>query len=150
MAVTPISLEIEDAEFIPVMRVLHNLHGVARINFDLDSLSKKSGGRRLPKPAPKDGAPEPLLLPAPEKLTRRKRSDGVRSVDLILAALKTKERLTRLFLRDVLIAKGFSGGVVDGALARLKTAGLVRSIGEGVVEITAKGRKTPDPEPSST
>lgn len=152
MPVTPISLEIEDVEFISVLRVLQNLPGVARINFDLDSLNKKHGGRRFSKRNHANGAaPEQLLLPPPQKATRRKRGDGITSKDVILAILKKNERATRLVLRDALIEKGFSGGAVDGALARMKTAGEAKSIGEGVVQITAKGRKVPDPEqPPST
>lgn len=224
MPTTPISLEVEDIDFIPVLRVLQNTPGIARINFDLDSLNKKRGGQRAsrngndpsggkplikpfilsfletgPKPAREIGvhvasvghkassagqavndlrreglirksdlgwmltpstqakliaaqksmAPEQLALPAPTPEANagpRKRGDGITSRLVVIAVLKNSQKpVTRIALRDALIAQGFSVGSIDGVLYRLKVDGTLKAVGEGIVQITAAGKKIPVP-----
>lgn len=64
MATVPISIELEEAYFIPVMKVLHHLNGVAKIDFNLDDLGKKRGGKVGPRHT--NGA-DPLKVKATNK-----------------------------------------------------------------------------------
>lgn len=222
MPVTSISLEVEDIEFIAVLRVLHNLPGVARVNFDLDSLGKKNrGGAAKPNGRPgmkpiilglmingpvaygdmkratldagykptslsqalnelrrsgmvrngplgwsltpraeaqikeaaaQEGqASERLALPPPEPppTQRRKRlGDPWTSALVILATLKAAAKpLHRSALREAVVARKFSPGSIDGAMARLKKAGHIEPVGEGIVKITKEGGKVKLPSP---
>lgn len=109
MALVPLTIDVEEVAFIPVVKVLNALPGVAEIHFHLDQIGGKRGGKRGPRvPKTNGGAAE----------TKR---SSVR--DVAIQAL-VGGRKTYSELREAVRLAGFSQSSLANVMGALKSAGI--------------------------
>src|ERR1700752_2479859 len=120
MSLVPITLQIEEMQFIPVMRVLKYLPGVANIEWNFDELGAPLGGNRKPKTTEPENQQKQLGLK--ETVIRILMDGGRRLADL-------REPVGRV---------GFKSNSISQALNDLRKAQVVERTDHALWQLTAK------------
>ena len=125
MALVQVVLGIEETEFIPAMRVLKGVRGVAKIDFDLDGLDgkkKKSNGTEA-LASPVIERAEPGEKPSIKQLLVMKLANGKAHRKVLIAALRQH---------------GYEPKSFNKAMDGLRRDGITEGAGYGVHRLTAK------------
>jgi len=130
MALIPISLTIEETRFIPVLRVLNALPGVADVHWDLDKLNPK----RKPKADKPNGGGAPV----------ERAEGGLRMVLMGFLFQNGPQHLAAL--KELLDQKGFAASSIHSALNELRNAGATESGGPGIHKLTEKAMAAMQPQ----
>jgi hypothetical protein len=144
MSTVPVMIHIEEAEFIPVLRKIDGILGVAGIDFSLDSLKNARGAVRKQKMVQEAAISPPE---AGEKPSLKQ---------LVLALLMQGPQHLRL-LKAATVKAGFAASGISSVLFDMKQKGMIESGGIGIhkltdatlAELTAHKpiEVTPEPEP---
>lgn len=122
----PIQLQVEEIAFIPVLRILHTTPGIAKVDFDIDSLFP----RKKLQPKRADARPEPI----------RALGDKTTLKELLLILMVPGPMGLAAFKQQA-VERGFSANGVSGALTELRGAGLSESAGSGLHKLTEQAVK---------
>lgn len=139
MALVPVTLKIEEVAFIPVMRILHGLPGVADVAFNLDDLRKSPKQQKTEtKPASNGNGARP---------------HGIKAL-LIALLLQGPQHLA--VLKKHMVNAGFSETGLSSELYMMRKAGITESGGVAIHKLTDKAMRelqqerlalpAPDPE----
>lgn len=108
----------------------HGMHQLTKAA--LAEMKKHHEAKALPAPAPKSTAKQ---AESAERASR-----GI-AADAVIAKLQEAgAALPRTMLAQEMEARGASAKSLNGVLARLKEGGLIKSIGIGIYDLTAKGK----------
>ncbi len=119
MPLVSVIIKVEEIAFIPVLRALHNLPGVAAVDFNMDDLGHRSGSARKPKQVTK--------------------TDGeTMSASQLLVTLMAQGPQHLAVLKKGLADAGFSVKGISSALNELRKAGISETGGIGIHKLTEK------------